>query len=237
MRAVFRILLVCMICLHPELSSGSSLPEGEKKSNIPEIIRFNVGGKSHMTTFSTLSSQGENLLTQLVRDHYDGTSGTVDDNGAIFIDRDGRLFRDVLNYLRTGEYPLISDAMRREFEYYAVSVPTKQPGRLFRMGVSGGTYLSISGLNDTDTDLVYFLSHCVSTISANAGKITCTTQGYYFVASCEADPYSDAAISLDRAAECFLNRGWRVLLWSSSGYVFTKEELMNSSTTVLRDQV
>eukprot|EP00735_Rhodelphis_limneticus_P009297 TRINITY_DN2672_c0_g1::TRINITY_DN2672_c0_g1_i1::g.26036::m.26036 TRINITY_DN2672_c0_g1::TRINITY_DN2672_c0_g1_i1::g.26036 ORF type:complete len:203 (+),score=34.73,sp/Q6DG99/KCTD6_DANRE/39.33/3e-10,BTB_2/PF02214.17/2.5e-13,Mesd/PF10185.4/0.53,Mesd/PF10185.4/1.3e+03 TRINITY_DN2672_c0_g1_i1:45-653(+) len=192
MKNIFSLIsIICMILLHTELAFGSTLPKMEsqqaEKSNIPEIIQFNVGGKTHMTTFSTISSQGENLLTQLVRNHYDGTPGTVDGNGAIFIDRNGKLFRDVLDYLRTGEYPSFSDALRREFEYYQIESPAKQPTRVFHL-MNFGSYLTIYDLNSTDADLIYFMSECSQTVAVKA-KVTCTSQSDRYITDCNSQGY------------------------------------------------
>jgi hypothetical protein len=63
------------------------------------IFNLNVGGVLHTTTRSTLLSHTDTFFTALL-------SGKVptytDGNGNIFIDRDGELFKYVLNYLRCG---------------------------------------------------------------------------------------------------------------------------------------
>lgn len=64
--------------------------------NDKPIIRLYVGGESFTTLYRTLSKSifFQNLLK--------GVMGrTITGDGSVFVDRDGKLFRDVLLYLRT----------------------------------------------------------------------------------------------------------------------------------------
>eukprot|EP00995_Heteronema_vittatum_P004206 NODE_1649_length_915_cov_404.193995_g1158_i0.p1 GENE.NODE_1649_length_915_cov_404.193995_g1158_i0~~NODE_1649_length_915_cov_404.193995_g1158_i0.p1 ORF type:complete len:202 (+),score=55.67 NODE_1649_length_915_cov_404.193995_g1158_i0:115-720(+) len=65
----------------------------------PEIIDLNVGGTHFTTTRTTLASDPDSMLAQLV---HSGFGVARDSKGRIFIDRDPFLFRYVLNYLRDG---------------------------------------------------------------------------------------------------------------------------------------
>lgn len=69
-----------------------------------QLVKVNVGGTRYITTRSTLVSKGENFFTVLLdNDEGNGVPCLRDEQGYIFIDRDGELFRHVLNYLRTGK--------------------------------------------------------------------------------------------------------------------------------------
>jgi hypothetical protein len=69
----------------------------------PTIVKLNIGGKIFMTTSDTLTRSGcdENYFSALL-------SGKIpslrDEDGCYFIDRDGKLFAQILNYLRTGRW-------------------------------------------------------------------------------------------------------------------------------------
>jgi hypothetical protein len=64
------------------------------------IITLNVGGSIYTTTLATLTSSGEgNYFSCLLSDRFPILR---DESGHIFVDRDGKSFRYILNYLRTG---------------------------------------------------------------------------------------------------------------------------------------
>ena len=71
-----------------------------------QIVRLNVGGVYYMTTKSTLCQFPESMLGAM----FNGSmTNTVDDAGCYFIDRDGELFRYVLNFLRSSQLALADD--------------------------------------------------------------------------------------------------------------------------------
>jgi hypothetical protein len=64
------------------------------------ILTLNVGGVLYTTTHSTLLSHPDTFFTALLSGRFSADACT-DGNGNIFIDRDGKRFRYVLNYLRS----------------------------------------------------------------------------------------------------------------------------------------
>lgn len=79
--------------------SGMVTPD--PPSPLPEIVKLDVGGFKFTTSRSTLCSvPGSHLEAMFSGRHPMGALLT--DNGAYFIDRDGRHFHHVLNYLRSG---------------------------------------------------------------------------------------------------------------------------------------
>lgn len=91
-----------------------------------EFVKLNVGGKRYITTRSTLSEHGENFFTQMLKH---GDSGEImhetDEEGYILIDRNGKLFEYVLDYLRNGtlicsEKMGLSKRVGKELEFYGM---------------------------------------------------------------------------------------------------------------------
>ncbi|XP_002162056.1 BTB/POZ domain-containing protein KCTD16 [Hydra vulgaris] len=71
------------------------------------VVELNVGGKIYVTTTSTLSRYPDSLLAKLVNNP---TIPTVKDfHNRIFIDRDGDLFRVILEFLRNEVLSLPGD--------------------------------------------------------------------------------------------------------------------------------
>ena len=85
-----------------------------------DIINLNVGGTRFSTSRQTLSSPQESFFTSLL-------SGRIptcrDETGALFIDRDPKLFSIILHFLRTRDLDLNGvdvAVLRREAEFYGI---------------------------------------------------------------------------------------------------------------------
>jgi len=89
-----------------------------------DIVRLNVGGKSYMTSITTLTKIKDSMLSRMFSPDNSGMLKRLDD-GSVFIDRDGKIFRYILEYLRDGGVPNIKESDRkrlsREAEYYALN--------------------------------------------------------------------------------------------------------------------
>lgn len=73
-----------------------------------QIITLNVGGTLYTTTTSTLSADNGSMLAKLVDPNIGlahAAPALRDKDGNLFIDRSGKLFDTVLNYLRNMECP------------------------------------------------------------------------------------------------------------------------------------
>ncbi|XP_072440730.1 BTB/POZ domain-containing protein KCTD4 isoform X1 [Chiloscyllium punctatum] len=86
------------------------------------VITINVGGHLYTTQRSTLTKYTDSLPEALVNGKI---QNTVDADGNYFIDRDGTLFRHVLNFLRNGELLLPEgfqefQLLAREAEFYQI---------------------------------------------------------------------------------------------------------------------
>eukprot|EP00992_Anisonema_acinus_P005983 TRINITY_DN19595_c0_g1_i1.p1 TRINITY_DN19595_c0_g1~~TRINITY_DN19595_c0_g1_i1.p1 ORF type:complete len:177 (-),score=55.03 TRINITY_DN19595_c0_g1_i1:152-631(-) len=91
-----------------------------------EIVELNVGGVAYTTTKATLCSR-DGLLSSIMS----GDAREYRDR-EIFIDRNGQLFRYVLDFLRDGELCLPfgfteHDQLRRELRHFGLPATTPPP--------------------------------------------------------------------------------------------------------------
>ena len=86
----------------------------------PSVISLNVGGVVYTASLTTLKRYSKSMLAAMF-------SGRMpletDANGNYFIDRDGKLFRHVLNFLRSGQLHLPKgftelEQLKQEVDFY-----------------------------------------------------------------------------------------------------------------------
>jgi len=83
-----------------------------EKMTSPTLIDLNVGGSFFTTTKQTLTAVSNSFLSSLIEGRIPSTR---DREGRYFIDRDGRLFSYVLQFLRTHHLPKsMSEELREE---------------------------------------------------------------------------------------------------------------------------
>eukprot|EP00913_Durusdinium_trenchii_P004382 g4061.t1 len=69
----------------------------------PSIVHLNIGGQRLTTTLATLRAEPDSMLGLM----FSGKHPVLRDaDGCYFIDRDGRQFHHILNYLRDGTLPI-----------------------------------------------------------------------------------------------------------------------------------
>lgn len=78
------------------------MAQTEKSSTFPEIVELNVGGQVYVTRLETLTAVPNSLLWTKFARSSPGDLPT-DSKGRFFFDRDGFLFRYILDYLRDSE--------------------------------------------------------------------------------------------------------------------------------------
>ena len=99
-----------------------------KSLSSSDIIVLNVGGIEYTTSRATLIKYPESMLARM----FSGTVPTaIDKKGRYFIDRDGKLFHYILQYLRTGftifpEDKLESEALTIEADFYMLDKLSSQ---------------------------------------------------------------------------------------------------------------
>lgn len=85
-------------------------------------IHFNVGGQQYSTMASTLGREPESVLAQMIKS--DENREKIENGQELFIDRDGQLFGQILNYLRDGDQWIlpsedeVRNCLLREAEYF-----------------------------------------------------------------------------------------------------------------------
>ena len=107
------------------MASSADTPDNGTVQQFPSIINLNVGGTYFTTRLSTLLSRSESMLCAMF-------SGSCpidrDSDGRYFIDRDGKYFSYILNYLRDPINFVISvdtiPPVLVEAEYYQVNLHT-----------------------------------------------------------------------------------------------------------------
>ncbi|KAI3384399.1 hypothetical protein SNEBB_006939 [Seison nebaliae] len=85
------------------------------------IVRLDVGGTSYTSTIKTLTTENGSMLQKWFRAFHDNESN-IDESGRflkisdekVFIDRDGQLFRYILDYLRQLDISLPNDFQEME---------------------------------------------------------------------------------------------------------------------------
>lgn len=85
-----------------EEKTPQSLDENDYK---PRIVKLNVGGKKFETHKDTLVQHSEFFRAKFEKKFFN-------DDGEIFIDRNGDLFAYILDYMRSQELPELSDELR-----------------------------------------------------------------------------------------------------------------------------
>lgn len=88
-----------------------------------EVITLNVGGVLYTTTRSTLSKYPDSMIGAMFNGQFVPTN--FDQQGNYFIDRDGDIFRIILNFLRSGRLCLPQsfkdyDLLEAEVDYYQI---------------------------------------------------------------------------------------------------------------------
>ncbi|XP_020268470.1 FH protein interacting protein FIP2 isoform X2 [Asparagus officinalis] len=94
---------------------GSSTPWS------PSRVLLDIGGKKYSTTIDTLTQrEPESMLAAMFSGRH--TVSQDPETGMVFVDRDGKYFRHILNWLRDGVIPTLGDSeyqeLLREAEYY-----------------------------------------------------------------------------------------------------------------------
>ncbi|RLU16359.1 hypothetical protein DMN91_012119 [Ooceraea biroi] len=98
----------------------------EREDSVSDIVHLNVGGTRFSTSRQTLSWIQDSFFTALLSNRIDSHK---DESGALFIDRDPKLFSIILNYLRTKDIDLKTvdiRTLRHEAEYYGITPLVKR---------------------------------------------------------------------------------------------------------------
>jgi len=131
-----------------------------------DVVELNVGGVAYTTSRRTLGREEDSLLakwfspsTSSADDH---TPPQRDAHGRYFIDRDGALFRYILDYLRCGQLVLPESfrergRLRQEAEFFRLSGMLRSLGGLALTPNGSGVALASScyaGADGTETGFI-----------------------------------------------------------------------------------
>lgn len=99
---------------------------GDCVGPFPSVVELNVGGVFYTTTLSTLTKNTNSVLGQLFTGKSQELKLVRDAKGKYFIDRDGVLFRYVLDYLRNNKLILPEsfhekERLKSEAEFYNIT--------------------------------------------------------------------------------------------------------------------
>jgi hypothetical protein len=84
-------------------------------ADFPSVVELNVGGVFYSTALSTLTKEADSLLADMFSGKPGSGAGLVkDQKGKYFLDRDGVLFRYVLDYIRNGKLVLPENFHEKE---------------------------------------------------------------------------------------------------------------------------
>lgn len=104
-----------------------------KSNDNSELIELNVGGCAYATSRTTILSYPDSMLCRMISGQM--TSAT-DSKQRIFIDRDGPLFRHILNFLRDKRLNLPENfteyaQLRQEADFYRIEPIINQLDSLY----------------------------------------------------------------------------------------------------------
>jgi len=88
-----------------------------------DLVKLNVGGKIFQTTWDTLTKECNSMLSAMFAGQI---PIQLDENNSVFIDRDGKHFKKVLNFLRNGSLELPTERstcyeLMKEAEFYQLT--------------------------------------------------------------------------------------------------------------------
>ncbi|XP_036161822.1 BTB/POZ domain-containing protein KCTD12-like [Myotis myotis] len=139
----------------PEKSSCTK--SSKDFSHFPEIVELNVGGQVYITRYPTLVSVPGSLLWEMFSEK-NPCSLIQDNKGRFFVDRDGFLFRYVLDYMRDRKLVLPDHfpecgRLQREAEYFKLPELVKMLAPKINMINSVANDLCQSDLEELPTNI------------------------------------------------------------------------------------
>lgn len=100
----------------------NSSDDNRNRSSLQDPVSLNVGGEIYTTTLDTVTRCRDSMLGAM----FTGQIPVLRDNrGNVFIDRDGKVFRYILNYLRSCSLDLPEGfselaLLRREADFFQI---------------------------------------------------------------------------------------------------------------------
>lgn len=91
----------------------------DANDQFPSVINLNVGGYLFTTSLSTLTKYEDSMLAVMFSGRHEISR---DENGRFFVDRDGKYFRYILNFIRSNDLPPDSVTLEvlKEAEFFCM---------------------------------------------------------------------------------------------------------------------
>lgn len=105
------------LCISPMVDENN---KSNNYQQFPNVVNLNVGGYLFTTSLSTLTKYEDSMLAVM----FSGRHEIVrDENGRYFIDRDGKFFRYILNFIRSNDLPPENVALDvlKEAEFFCMT--------------------------------------------------------------------------------------------------------------------
>lgn len=104
---------------HGKADSNQTSKNTSTKPVFPSVVSLNVGGMAFTTSLLTLLKHSNSMLAAMFSGRH---SVTTDKEGRYFIDRNGKHFGHILNFLRDDKLPPLSHAIEvfEEAQYYHI---------------------------------------------------------------------------------------------------------------------
>lgn len=119
-KGVYRI--IKPTALPSKMLNLNSPDDNSNRNSLQDPVSLNVGGEIYTTTLDTLTRCRDSMLGAM----FTGQIPVLRDNqGNVFIDRDGKVFRYILNYLRSSSLDLPEGfselaLLRREADFFQI---------------------------------------------------------------------------------------------------------------------
>lgn len=156
----------------------------DKSSTFPEIVELNVGGQVYVTRLETLTAVPNSLLwTKFTK----GSPGDLpkDSKGRFFFDRDGFLFRYILDYLRDSEIFLPEffkerRRLQREADYFQLPELSRRLAAVSKDS-SSGEDSGETEESELNSPVTSSSDRSLRSPGANSGFITIGYRGSYTI--------------------------------------------------------
>ncbi|XP_053329586.1 BTB/POZ domain-containing protein KCTD12-like [Spea bombifrons] len=154
--------------------NASSFRYGEEHPPFPDIIELNVGGQVYITRYPTLISVHGSLLWEMFS-QTNARPLARDNKGRYFLDRDGFLFRYILDYMRDQQLVLPDhfperSRLQREAEYFKLPELVKILAPKLSKQNSVGDDASDSEEQSPNVEFTRNLSSVSATLAVTSGN-------------------------------------------------------------------
>jgi hypothetical protein len=142
---------------------------------LPEIVKLDIGGTFYTTTRSTLCKYTDSMLAAM----FSGNFPVCEFEGRAFIDRDGELFKYILQFLRTNsiEEEFNPDLLLQEAQFYGL---TGLEALIRKDGKDEKQHVKDEKEKETSSSSLKYLTKNGSFIECDISFETCRKFGFFY---------------------------------------------------------